>query len=74
MQLPLNSVQDMNTEHDRTMNTSTGRNLLVVSNRLPIVLSRDDHGTWSARAGSGGLVTALVPVLRSRGGVWIGID
>ena len=72
MQLPLNSVQDMNTEHDRTMNTSTGRNLLVVSNRLPIVLSRDDHGTWSARAGSGGLVTALVPVLRSRGGVWIG--
>jgi len=54
------------------VNTHAGRNLLVVSNRLPIVLSRDDTGALRARAGSGGLVTALLPVLRSRGGMWIG--
>lgn len=27
---------------------------------------------WSAAPGSGGLVTALLPVLRERGGLWIG--
>ena len=50
----------------------TGRSLVIVSNRLPIVLSRDEQGQWRARAGTGGLVTALLPVLRNRGGVWIG--
>ncbi len=56
----------------RQATTSAGRNLLIVSNRLPVVLSRDEVGGWRARAGSGGLVTALLPVLRSRGGIWIG--
>lgn len=51
---------------------AAGGRLLVVSNRLPIVLSRDADGQWQARAGSGGLVTALLPVLRNRGGIWIG--
>jgi trehalose 6-phosphate synthase len=46
--------------------------LVVVSNRLPIVLSRDDDGGWLVEPGSGGLVTALAPVLRDRGGLWIG--
>ena len=46
--------------------------LVVASNRLPIVLSSDDKGDWSLERGSGGLVTALEPVLRHRGGVWIG--
>lgn len=46
--------------------------LLVVSNRLPFVLSRTADGTLISRPGSGGLVTALLPVLRDRGGVWIG--
>lgn len=45
--------------------------LIVVSNRLPIVLSQT-NGRWSVRPGSGGLVSALAPVLRNRGGVWIG--
>lgn len=45
---------------------------VVVSNRLPFVLSRDQDGAWSAEPGSGGLVTALLPVLRNRGGLWIG--
>lgn len=33
---------------------------------------RDVEGRWSFAPGSGGLVTALAPVLRDRGGTWIG--
>lgn len=46
--------------------------LVVVSNRLPFVLARSHDGALVSRPGSGGLVTALVPVLRDRGGVWVG--
>ena len=46
--------------------------LIVVSNRLPFVLVRDDSGVERVEPGSGGLVTALQPVLRNRGGRWIG--
>jgi trehalose 6-phosphate synthase len=45
--------------------------LLVVSNRLPIVLERKKD-QWTLKPGSGGLVSALAPVLSNRGGVWIG--
>ncbi len=52
---------------------ATRRNrLLVVSNRLPFAVSRGRDGRWQLRPGSGGLVSALVPVLRHRGGLWIG--
>jgi trehalose 6-phosphate synthase len=47
-------------------------NLIVVSNRLPFVLAKQDTGAWRIEAGSGGLVTALRPVLKDRGGTWIG--
>jgi trehalose 6-phosphate synthase/phosphatase len=47
------------------------RRLVVVSNRLPIVLRREGD-TWQVEPGHGGLVTALAPVLRNRGGLWIG--
>jgi trehalose 6-phosphate synthase/phosphatase len=46
--------------------------LVVVSNRLPIVISQSETGQYLVSAGSGGLVTALAPVLRGRGGLWIG--
>ncbi len=46
--------------------------LIIVSNRLPIVLSKTASGRWQVKQGSGGLVTALAPVLRNRGGLWIG--
>lgn len=45
--------------------------LVIVSNRLPIAISYED-GQLKASSGSGGLVTALAPVLKNRGGVWIG--
>jgi len=53
------------------MNTRSQR-LIVVSNRLPVALGRQGDGTWKIRPGSGGLVTALLPLLRDRGGTWIG--
>jgi trehalose 6-phosphate synthase len=46
--------------------------LLIISNRLPVVLQKLKSGRWKAVPGSGGLVTALAPVLRDRGGLWIG--
>jgi trehalose 6-phosphate synthase len=45
--------------------------LVVVSNRLPVVLEGGPK-QWTVRSGSGGLVTALSPILRDRGGLWIG--
>jgi trehalose 6-phosphate synthase len=45
--------------------------LIVVANRLPYAFKRGPRG-WRAEPGSGGLVTALLPVLRDRGGTWIG--
>jgi trehalose 6-phosphate synthase/phosphatase len=47
------------------------KRLAVVSNRLPIVMKQTD-GAWSVTPGAGGLVTAMGPVLRDRGGLWIG--
>ena len=51
---------------------TTESRLIVVSNRLPISMSREENGTWQIEPAAGGLVTALAPVLRERGGVWIG--
>jgi len=51
--------------------SSPSRRLLVVSNRLPFVLEKKRE-QWSLKPGSGGLVSALAPVLAHRGGVWIG--
>jgi trehalose 6-phosphate synthase/phosphatase len=52
----------------RSMET---KRLVVVSNRLPVVLKKS-NGTWNVTPGAGGLVTAMGPVLRDRGGLWIG--
>jgi alpha,alpha-trehalose-phosphate synthase [UDP-forming] len=49
-----------------------GSKVLIVSNRLPIVISKDSKGDWHVEPGAGGLVTALAPVLKNRGGTWIG--
>jgi trehalose 6-phosphate synthase/phosphatase len=52
------------------MSQDKGR-LVIVSNRLPVIMERNDDG-WKVEPGAGGLVTAMAPVLRDRGGVWIG--
>lgn len=45
--------------------------LVIVSNRLPILVECRDN-VWTTRPGTGGLVTALAPVLQRMGGLWIG--
>ena len=47
------------------------RSLVVVSNRLPFRAVRDGRRvSWTQSPG--GLVTALAPVVRSSGGIWVG--
>ncbi len=53
------------------MSDHTKTHIIAVSNRLPIRLERDGF-EWAVYPGSGGLVSALVPALRNRGGSWIG--
>ncbi|HQB30404.1 MAG TPA: trehalose-6-phosphate synthase [Syntrophales bacterium] len=48
------------------------KRLVVVSNRLPLAVRMGEKGNWTVEPGSGGLVTALAPVLKNRGGLWIG--
>ncbi|MBW1669797.1 MAG: trehalose-6-phosphate synthase [Deltaproteobacteria bacterium] len=49
----------------------SGTRIVAVSNRLPIRLVHGSDGL-EIKPGEGGLVTALAPVFRNRGGVWIG--
>jgi trehalose 6-phosphate synthase len=44
---------------------------ILVSNRLPIKLEQVD-GEWQVLPGTGGLITALAPVLKGNMGIWIG--
>jgi trehalose 6-phosphate synthase len=46
--------------------------LIVVSNRLPFALDSTGEDLWTVTPATGGLVSAVEPVLRERGGVWIG--
>ncbi len=52
--------------------SSPDERLIVVSNRLPLVISESSAGEWHLERGSGGLVTAIEPVLKDTSGVWIG--
>ncbi len=45
--------------------------MIVVSNRLPLVVEQDEKG-WQIKPASGGLVTALEPVMRQNNGLWVG--
>jgi trehalose 6-phosphate synthase len=45
---------------------------VVVANRLPVDMETLPDGTTEWRASPGGLVTALAPMLRARGGAWVG--
>ncbi|MBM7844457.1 alpha,alpha-trehalose-phosphate synthase (UDP-forming) [Herpetosiphon giganteus] len=46
--------------------------LMIVSNRLPITIAEQPNGTPMLKPASGGLVTALDPILRQARGTWIG--
>jgi trehalose 6-phosphate synthase len=51
---------------------TSDKRFIVVSNRLPISIKHGPDGKLVATQGAGGLVTALAPVLKNRGGVWLG--
>src|ERR671925_2182035 len=44
---------------------------IVVSNRLPLTLRRAE-GHWTTERSSGGLASAMNPILRKKSGIWIG--
>lgn len=50
---------------------NTTQRLAVVSNRLPLTLTVE-KGELRSSAASGGLVSALDPLLRKQGGYWVG--
>src|SRR6478672_9592801 len=45
---------------------------VVVANRLPVDMETLPDGSTEWKASPGGLVTALAPMLRGRGGAWVG--
>ena len=45
---------------------------VVVANRLPVDRITGDDGEATWRRSPGGLVTAIVPVMQSREGAWVG--
>ncbi|MGV8847595.1 alpha,alpha-trehalose-phosphate synthase (UDP-forming) [Tessaracoccus sp.] len=52
--------------------TKPGATFVVVANRLPVdrIVGQDGEVDW--QTAPGGLVTALEPVMRQRGGAWVG--
>ena len=45
--------------------------IIVVANRLPLTLTRTEQG-WATVRSSGGLASAMTPLLGRTGGEWIG--
>ena len=57
------------------MGETNAERLVVVSNRLPFSLKReegDGGGGWTLSRSAGGLATAMDPLLKQTGGIWIG--
>ncbi|MFC1548680.1 trehalose-6-phosphate synthase [Candidatus Omnitrophota bacterium] len=50
------------------------RNLIVVSNRLPFSRYRNENGKFVWEKATGGLITAMDPILQDTNGVWLGWD
>src|SRR5437870_12621697 len=57
--------------HMRRCAVQRGGRLIVVSNRLPLATEINDNNSRFTES-AGGLVTALVPILRQSGGCWVG--
>lgn len=48
------------------------KRLVVVSNRLPVAISGDKINGYTVNPGTGGLITALEPIVKRTGGAWVG--
>lgn len=53
------------------MHSGSDSRLIVVSNRLPLTLRKTEDG-WATESSSGGLASAMNPLLRKTGGEWVG--
>lgn len=66
-------VQGVNSNGlDSSSRNSDLQRMVVVSNRLPVSVSRREDGGWDVTSSSGGLVSALKHILQERSGLWIG--
>lgn len=54
------------------MDFGASKHLIVVSNRLPVTISKDAHGEYHFKMSSGGLVSALSGCKKSLSFTWIG--
>jgi trehalose 6-phosphate synthase len=65
---------DLSLSHPVTPNPETlpEQHLIVVSNRLPITITKDAHGEYHFKMSSGGLVSALSGTKKSMTFTWIG--
>jgi hypothetical protein len=54
------------------LDKTVGGRLIVVSNRLPVTISRNDDGTYNFKLSSGGLVSALSGCKKQMDFTWIG--
>lgn len=57
-------------QHPVDMATQQNQRLIVISNRLPISVEKNEEGGWNFKLSSGGLVAALSGLKMSF--VWIG--
>lgn len=72
VQCKIKSLSPNKGEH---MNKIDGnKKLIVVSNRLPFTRQVDHEGNTTWCKSTGGLITAMDPILRSTDGVWVGWD
>jgi trehalose 6-phosphate synthase/phosphatase len=55
----------------KVMKPAVGARIIVVSNRLPLTLKKTEQG-WDTTRSSGGLASAMNPLLGKTGGEWIG--
>ncbi len=51
--------------------SEAGKKLFIVSNRLPIIIVHEDDN-WKVNPSSGGLITALAPLMKRNHGTWLG--
>ena len=63
--------QDEPSHRELVSQIMEARQLIVASNRGPVTFSQRSDGTFSARQGSGGLVTAVSAVLQGQQAIWI---
>jgi len=55
----------------KVLKPASGARIIVVSNRLPLTLKKTERG-WDTVRSSGGLASAMNPLLGKTGGEWIG--